>query len=335
MIKRKVRRMDNENMAKVIETLKRGDNFMISAHMNPEGDSIGSQLAVYHMLKKIGKKCLIVNQDDVPDNLKFLAGTETIVKELPVDFRPDMSIVLDSPVLERIGSTSKYVERTETIINVDHHISNEFFGDVNWVEPKCSSVGEMAYYLVSGLGIELDEEIAASIYTSIVTDTGMFSYANTSKNTHEITSVLLGCGINSSEINAEIFENKSISEIKLLRKVLETLKIEENGKFAYITLTRDMCEDEGEDASVASEFINYPRSIKGVEVSVFFKENLNSHTVNISFRSAGNVNVNTIASRLGGGGHKRASGCLMIGSLKEAREKVLFEIRKALDDDKE
>ncbi len=330
---RKASKMDKESMKRIAKLLKENDNFVITAHVNPEGDAIGSELAVYYMLKKLGKKCILVNQDDVPDNLKFLEGSELIKKELPRGINPDIAVIVDCPVLERTGRVAKYLNDIKCIVNIDHHVSNEFFGDFSWVESKCSSAGEMLYELSKEMGLDMGIDFATAIYTAIVTDTGMFNYANTSGDTHRIAGELLEKGVDPSVVHSEVYENKTVPEVMLLAKALSSLQFEEKGRFASIAIDREMYElAEDEDVSTA-EFINYPRSIKGVEVAAFFKENEKTRGyINVSFRSSGKIDVNAIASRLGGGGHKRASGCLVKGSLREAKEKVSDEVKKAFEE---
>ena len=188
--------MNNEGINEVIDALKAKDNFLITAHINPEGDSIGSQLGIYYVLKKMGKKAVMVGDYNVPDNLKFLSETESILNDMPEGFRPDVGLVLDCPNKGRTGKVAKCLEDAEFIVNIDHHVSNEYFGDVNWVEPESSSVGEMICHIVQRMGIELDYDISSALYTAIVTDTGMFNYENTTKRTHETVGRLLESGIN-------------------------------------------------------------------------------------------------------------------------------------------
>ncbi len=323
--------MDSKNMEKVIEVFKKRDNFLITAHVDPEGDSIGSQIAVHHILKGMGKDAVIANHDDVPDNLKFLPGAGLIKPGVPEGFRPDAVVILDCPVAERAGKIFESMDKEQFIVNIDHHVSNESFGDVNWVEPEASSVGEMVFHLIEKLGLGMKKDLATAIYTAIVTDTGMFNYDNTSPETHRIAGKLISAGVKPKVVRREIFEKKSVSEIRLLGKTLTTLKVEENGALAYMVLTREMRREEGVEDISTDEFINFPRSIRGVEVAVFFKEDADvQDKVNVNFRSAGKVDVNGVASRFGGGGHEQAAGCVLNCGLAEAQDKVLAEARKAI-----
>lgn len=325
--------MNNEGMAEVIDVLRKKDNFLLTAHVNPEGDSIGSQLALYHILKKLGKKAVMVNHDRVPENLTFLPGSSEVKSELPFDFRADVAVVLDCPVMERAGTVARHINDIGEIVNIDHHISNEYFGDVNWVDAGASSVGEMLYRLTREMGLDVDKDAAMAIYTAMVTDTGMFTYDNTTGLTHIISAELLKCGVSPKQVHGEVFERRSAIQVRLLGKALATLKVEEGGKIAYMTLTRAMFAEEGVSGVSTDEFINYPRSVKGVSVAVFFKESVeNPGAVNVSFRSTGSVNVDIIASHFGGGGHQKASGCLIKGDLAPTMAQVLDAVRKVLTD---
>jgi len=251
--------------------------------------------------------------------------------EVPDGFTPDTAVFLDCPVRERVGNVAGRIDDAMFTINIDHHVSNEYYGDVNWVEPGMSSVGEMVFHLMREIGMAADGDIAKAIYTAIITDTGMFNYDNTTGRTHEVVGELVRAGIKPRAMHSDIFEKRPLSHVKMLGKVLMTVQTEEEGLLAHINLTRKMMEEEGVENVSTEEFINYPRSIRGVEVAVFFNEgSAGREAVNVSFRSNGKVDVNSIASRLGGGGHKKASGCLVHCGMEEAKEKVLGEAIKEI-----
>ncbi|MGB2599445.1 MAG: bifunctional oligoribonuclease/PAP phosphatase NrnA [Candidatus Omnitrophota bacterium] len=323
--------MNDEMIEQVIEVLKTKDNFMVTGHINPEGDSIGSQLSIFCILKKLGKKAVMAGNYTVPENLKFLPGTEYILSDISGDFQPEIAIVLDCPTKGRVGNLAGRLDDVQLIVNIDHHVSNEYFGEINWVEAESSSVGEMIFAIVEKMGIDLDHDISSALYAAIVTDTGMFNYDNTSARTHEVAGKLIASGISPKAMHGRIFEDKDLSQIRVLGRVLTTIEVEESGRLAHMCLTRDMCEKEGVRDVATDEFINYPRSIKGVEVAVFFKERVNNPgAIDVSFRSSEEVDVDVIASRFGGGGHKRAAGCVVRGGIEKARENVLREVRKEL-----
>jgi len=321
--------MNFKNMDAVCKELEERDNFLITSHVKPEGDSIGSQIALFFLLKKIGKKAVMVDQDVVPDNIKFLPGTEQVNSALPDGFRPEAIIFLDCPVKERAGNVLRDIDESTFVINIDHHVSNEYYGDVSWVESGMSSAGEMIYNIAKKMDVEIDDAMRQAIYTAIITDTGMFNYDNTKGATHRVAGDLIESGIDPRVMHSEIFEEKPATNIKILGKVLSTIETEEDGLIAHISLSREMLAEEGIGMVSTEEFINYPRSIKGVEVAVFFNEGLKGPgSVNISFRSNDKVDVNRIASIFGGGGHKKASGCFLECGMHEAKEKVLAEVKK-------
>lgn len=322
-------------MKEVIKAISKNNKFLITAHINLEGDSLGSQLAMKELLISMGKKAYILDSDAVPDHYKFLPKADEVSNDLDNIEPFDAAVVLDCPTLKRTGRVSKVIkENAKVVINVDHHISNEKFGDINWVDPNASSAGEMVYRLYKETGAKLTKEVALSLYIAILTDTGSFNYDNTSSVTHEIAGELLGYGLDPALVSESVYERRSLEDIRLLALVLDTLKINKDGNVAYLEVTRDMLNKTGADIAKSEGLINYARSIDKVKVAVLFKEDLKEkNRINISFRSKGNgetIDVNKIASVFGGGGHMRASGCVIMGSLEEAKKKVLAEAEKEI-----
>lgn len=319
----------------MINAIRKYKTFLITAHVNLEGDSLGSQLAMKEFLTRMGKDAFIVDNDNVPEHYKFLPGADEVrnVQDRIRDF--DAAVVLDCPTLQRVGRVKEVIEkRAKAIINIDHHISNEEFGDVNWVEPNASSAGEMVYRLFKETGVLLTKESALSLYIAILTDTGSFNYENTSSVTHEIAGELLGYGLDPAVVSESVYERRSIEDLKLLGLVLATVKLNKEGTLAYMEVTREMLKQTGADISKSEGLINYARSLDKVKVAVLFKEDAgDDNRINISFRSKGDgdaVDVNKVASFFGGGGHMRASGCFIEGTLKQAERKVLAKIEEAL-----
>lgn len=324
--------MDRENMLKVIDALKQKDDFLITAHVNPEGDSVGSQIALFGILEKMGKNVVMVQQDPVPDNLRFLKCSGSVMRGIPGDFVPRTLVVLDCPVMERTGKVTRSLSGEEYTINIDHHVSNEYFGDVNWVESGVSSAGEMIYNLAVEMGIDIDEGMAEALYSAMLTDTGMFNYENTSRSTHEAAGHLISRGVRPNMIHKEIYESKDPREVRLLGKVLSTLEIFSDGAISCISMTRQMCREENIETPSTDEFINFPRSLKGVEISIFLKEDSSFEgRVNVSFRSSGECNVNSLAAKFGGGGHPKASGCVIEGSLDYAKAALISSAKEIVE----
>lgn len=318
----------------VIAEIKKYKTFLITAHVNLEGDSLGSQLAMKELLVGMGKEAFILDSDPVPRHYKFLSGAQDVSNALNKVKNFDAAVVLDCPTLKRTGKVKDIInEKAKAIINIDHHVSNEKFGDVNWVESNASSAGEMVYRLFKEAGIKLTRASALSLYIAILTDTGSFNYDNTSSLTHEIAGELLGYGLDPALVSESVYERRSLEDIKLLGLVLATIQVNKKGTVAYLEVTKDMLSKTGADMAKSEGLINYARSIDGVKVAVLFKEGLTDKKINVSFRSKGNgetIDVNKIASSFGGGGHTRASGCIIDGSLAEAKKKVLAKIEEAL-----
>lgn len=315
----------------IIEAVKGCDNFLISSHVDPEPDALGSELAVYEMLKKLGKNAAIINDDDVPENYRFFEGIDMIRTAPRAEEKFDAAIILDCPTIERIGSVKQYVRGIKNVINIDHHISNDKFGSAHWVDSNSSSTAEMIYVLYKNMGLEINKKIAFYIYVAILTDTGSFNYSNTSKLTHEIAGELLGYGISPDQISDVIYERKSYGDVKLLAKVLSTLKVKENGRIAYLVCTNDMLIKSGSSVTATQDFVNYARAIDGVIISLFIREEAEKpNTYKVSLRSKNNINVNTIAQEFGGGGHKYAAGCVIKGTLESVKEKLLIKAKETL-----
>lgn len=319
-------------MNKVIEALKKNKKFLISAHVNLEGDSIGSQLAMQELLEAMGKEALILDDDSVPEHYRFLPKAGEISNDLGTKFEFDAAIVLDCPTLKRTGRVADIIKAgNKPVVNIDHHISNESFGNVNWVDSNASSAGEMVFKLFKEMDVALTKESALCLYIAILTDTGSFNYDNTSRITHEIAGELLGYGLEPAAVSETVYERRSLSDIKLLGLVLATTTINKSGDIAYLEITKDMLRNTGADIAKSEGIINYPRSIDKVKIAILFKDDLkNQGMINVSFRSKGDVDVNKIASAFGGGGHAKAAGCCVKGSLAEAKRLVLAKAEEAL-----
>lgn len=318
-------------MEKVIEAIKKHKRFLITAHVNLEGDSIGSQLAMKELLKSLGKTVFILDSDPVPEHYKFLPKAEEISNKIDKAKPFDVAIVLDCPTSQRTGEVSRIITKDKLVVNIDHHISNEKFGDINWVDPNASSAGEMVYRLFKEMEVTLTRETALSLYIAILTDTGSFNYNNTSSVTHEIAGELLGYGLEPASVSERVYERKTAADIKLLGLVLSSLRLNDSGDIALLEITNRMVDSTGADASRSEGFVNYAKSIDSVKVALLFREDPNvKNKINVSFRSKGDVDVNRIASYFGGGGHVKASGCVLDGSLQDVEKKILAKVGEML-----
>ncbi len=315
-------------MKKIIDIINKYDKFLITSHIDPDGDALGSQLALARLLEKKGKLVDIVNTGTVPDNYNFLPGAEKVKSELKRDF--EVAIFVDSPEISRSGKTVELIDfKNKTIVNIDHHISNTNFGDVNWIEPDSSSCGEMVYKLFKELNEKLDRETALNLYTAILVDTGSFRYSNTNAQTHKIAAELLNYGIRGDEIYEKVYKINSAGEVKLLGLALSQICLTDDDKICWIKITGQMLKALKVELKKTDEFMNFARSIVGVEVAILFRES-GKDEVKVSFRSNGKADVNRLAQFFGGGGHRAASGCRIKGSMEEAEKKVIARTKEIL-----
>ncbi len=321
------------NLKKICASVKKYNNFLITAHTSPEGDAIGAELGFYNLIKKLGKCGVIVNEDALPYGYDFLPGNKIIRRRGKgynyIDF--DCFVVLDCSDLKRTGEVYKLNISNKPVLNIDHHISNRFFGDVNWVDPSASSCSEMIYKLHKRLHAPMDKDTALALYTGMMTDTGSFRYSNTSAFTHQAVSELLEFGINVTQVYRNTYENIPLSDVKLLLKLLVKVEFYHRGKIAGFKITQDLLRGRNSCIDLADFVLSFGRAIKGVEVVVVFKENLKCNKeVRVNLRSQGKVDVNKIASLFGGGGHKAAAGCTLHGDIAQVSKKVLAGIRRYL-----
>lgn len=321
------------SLEKTIACIKSNKNFLITSHLNLEGDAIGSELAFYKILKAQGKQAIIINEADLPCEYNFLSGTKFIKKfrKNLKDMKFDCFVVLDCSDLKRCGEVYKLNTGGMPILNIDHHISNQRFGDINWIEPAASSTCEMIYKLYKRLHISLTRDIALSLYVGIFTDTGSFRYPNTSAFTHHLVSKLLKYNLDITQIYKNIYENIPFSDMKLLSKILPTIKRGIDGKVAWFQIKQNLLKNKKISFDLTEHILSFARAIKGVEVAVIFKENLGTKCeIRVNLRSQGKVDVNKIAQFFGGGGHKTSSGATVKGKIETVRSKVLAKIRESL-----
>ena len=312
---------------KIIQIIREKESFMFTTHMNPEGDAIGSTLAMALALSSIGKNVTINTADPVPRILKFLPSSDSVHQVKTVDRRFDAVIVLDCGDLERVGFLNKDNIPSDILINIDHHKTNLGFGTVNHVKEAVASA-DIVYTIIKKMGIPVTPEIATCIYTAIMTETGSFKYTNTTAHTLKIAGDMIGYGANPWGIAEQVYNRNSINRINLLGQVLATLKLSEDGRIAWITVLEEMFKETGTTKEDTEDYINYPRSIEGVEVAILFRQSNNDWKM--SFRSNGRIDVADVALEFGGGGHSMAAGCFLKGSFEEVREKVIGKVEEAV-----
>lgn len=331
LTRRKKRKM---SIAKVVSAIQRHKRFLVSGHVDPEADTVGSQLALASLLRRLGKEVVIVDQDPLPDSCAFLPRLKqiTLLKDLKKKSfkKPDCAIIVDCPTLERIGKVKELITDEMTVINIDHHISNTMFGDVNWVDLEAAADGEMIFDIFNKFRMKLTKDEAVIIYTSILIDTGSFRYSNTTARTHIIAAELIKHGLDTNGIFEHLFELRPFPATRLLGLSLLTIKRSKDGKIVWLWLTNKMLKQVDAKFDDAENFINYARAVKGCKVALFFKETAQKGMIKVSFRGKRGIDVNKIAAKFGGGGHARAAGCTIKATAKEAQTKVLREVFKAV-----
>lgn len=321
------------NIKNIIEAIREGNNFIVTSHYSPDGDNIGSTLSMYYTLKKLGKNVLYVLDDTIPGNLKFLVDGIKILKseEVNENLKDYTLISLDCGDINRICVSEHIKTSVNQLICIDHHASNDNFGNLNYINPNESSTCELVYNLLKEFSKTIDhqiidETIATCLYTGLLTDTGNFSYSNTNPSSYLMAYDLVNIGAQKDTIIQRIFQSNSYNYYKLLGEALDTLDIVD-GKVASMMLTIDMLERNEISFNDADGVTSYTRDIDGVEVGLLFKEK-GPKEVKVSFRSKNYVNVSAIAQIFGGGGHVRASGCTIEDSIENVKKMVIDEVLK-------
>lgn len=321
------------SLEKCIECIKRNKRFLITSHVGLEGDALGSELAFYNLIKKLGKDAAIINEDGIPYGYDFLPGRNN-AKEFNRQAKTikfDCLVALDCSDLKRTGEVYMLNEKHRPVLNIDHHISNRLFGDCNWVDPYASCTCEMIYKLYKKLQVPLDRDTAIALYTGIVTDTGSFHYSNTTSFTHKAVSELLKFNLDIPQIYKSVYENIPFADMKLLVKVLPNMMRESKGRIAWFQIKRGVLKRHKISIDLTDQLLSFARAIKDVEVVVLFKENLGSRDeIRINLRSQGKVDVNKIAQFFCGGGHKTAAGATVKGKIEQVRKRVLAKIKDSL-----
>ncbi len=300
--------------------IRKGKRFLITTHIDPDGDAVGSVFSLYWVLKGFGKDVQIYLKDDVPYRYDFLPGPPDLLHVLPEDFF-DAVFVLDCGNLFRIGDGFERVKRMGTVVSIDHHETNEAFGDINMVERGASSTAEILYGLYKSMKIIFSHDVAINIYTAVFTDTGSLRYDNASAEAFIICKKMVEAGVKPSYVAQRVYESHPKERFLLLGEVFSTLKTYDGNRIAMAHVTEEMFRRTGTASEHTDGFSEELRKIRGVEVSVFIRQT-GGNRYKISMRSKGNVDVSVICSIFGGGGHKNASGCTIDGDLDEVENKL-------------
>ncbi len=314
--------MKKEIIKKIADKIKKSKKIAITSHLRPDGDSICTSIALSLMFEQLGKKVELINKDKTP----FPFDAFPLVSKIKIgqingeDF--ELIILLECADVSRSGQEGI---SSNFLINIDHHHSNNFYANLNWVEPNLSAVGEMAFYLGQELGIKFTPEIATYLYAAIASDTGSFQFSNTTADALEVCSRLIRFGADPIKINEILFAQNTPEKVKLLGEVLSTLKINYSGKIASITLFKKFLDNLEIKELDTEEITTLVRSIKGVEIVVFFKQ-MDDSRFRVSLRSKGRLNAASLAERFGGGGHFHAAGFSISGKYHKVVEDVISKV---------
>ena len=318
-------------MKKIISHLKNSNHVIIASHKNPDGDAIGCLIAMGLALDALNKNITLYNESPIQSAYRFLPSVERIVRQIKGTNIYDTAIILDCADFQRIGEVSSVVSRIPVIINIDHHITNTGFGNLNLIDTSACATAEIIYNLLIEMSFPINNSaIATSIYTGILTDTGSFRFSNTNKSAFAICEKMVEAGVDPYNVARHVYGKYSLGRIKLMNMALESIEISNNGKMSMMIITKDMLDETGTLPEDANGFINYAKNIENVNVAALIHELSNgkgvpekSNHYHVSLRSDGTVDVAVIASSFGGGGHNRAAGFSTDSTLSNIKTQML------------
>ena len=313
-------------LSQVVELIEKKHRFMITSHVRPDGDGLGSGLALYCILKSLGKDVDVVLRDRVPPAYMVLPGSDLVLVRPDVSEIYDAAFIIECSDVERPGLPGL---KNQFVVNIDHHSTTVPFGDVNWIDATAAAVGEMIYNLCKALSVDVTKDIADCIYTALLTDTGSFHFSNTTERTLKIASELVRRGVEPARISQALFYSYPFSRIRLLGMVLSSIERDESGRIAWIAMDRETMFEAEASEEDSDGIVNHALSIDEVEAVAFFKE-FAPGVYRVSLRSKGKSNVAKVAETFGGGGHRNAAGCRIEGEYEDVRRRVIEGLQNAL-----
>jgi len=313
----------------IVSALRQTSGIAVTAHIRPDGDAIGACLGLHRILRDIGVESKVVGLGPIPDRYNFMFKDGECLSVEEVDFsKISLIAALDSGAIDRCHSFVAQQQNNVTLLNIDHHLSNTLFGDINYVDTKASSVGEIICEIARQANWNISRDAAEALWVSIVTDTGRFSYSNTTPATMRAASELLKTGIRVADINHAIYNSVHPRQLKLQGRAIDRLSVHEDGRLALTALSRADFSELGCTPADTEEIVNIPRSIAGVEVAVFLYELEDKSETKISLRTAEPYDAAELCRRLGGGGHARAAGCSMPGTIETVYPEIIGIIHR-------
>ena len=317
----------NDTLASICAVIENQERFLLTSHARPDGDAIGSQLAMVFALKQLNKQVRIINCDPTPDLYRTFPGVQDIEISATAKGNFDALVVMECSNLGRPGVEDLQGNYT---INIDHHLGNENYGDINWIDETAAACGEMVFDLIRFLGITITHDIATHLYLATLTDTGSFHYGNITARTFEMCRQLVEAGVNPSSIARKIFDSGTRGRLKLVGAILNKMDLEASDRLAVIYLNDEIMNETGGSEDDLEGLVNIPLSAEVVQAVAFFKD-LEGQPLRVSLRSKGDIDVRAIAVTYGGGGHANASGFTSDAPIEAVRKTLISKITATLD----
>jgi phosphoesterase RecJ-like protein len=314
------------NFPEIARAFHEHQTFAVLSHVRPDGDALGSQLALALSLKQLGKDVRVWNEDGMLEKYSFLSCAELLTKPPAAAEDVDVGVALDTAIQNRLGTALEAIRSAKIWVNIDHHPSNPVYGDLVYVDPTSPATGQILFELIKSERLPFNREIAENLYVAISTDTGSFQYPNTTARTFEIAAELVHAGVDVGRVSQQLYENYPRRRVELLRELLRTMHFEGGGRVASFSLSQKTAAELGVLPEDNEGLIDHLRAIRGVVVAVFFEE-LAEGKVRVSMRSKSKAaDVCAICQKFGGGGHTLAAGARVRGTLKEVEQRVLEAI---------
>ncbi len=315
-----------EAVRRIVAAIQSKQRFVLSSHARPDGDSIGSQLALAYALRAIGKDVTIVNADAAPGPLQAFPGVATIAVASSVAGDFDAAIIMECGDLTRPGvlGLDRYF-----VINIDHHQGNTGYGQIAWLDPSAAACAEMIFDVIVALGVPLSREIATHIYLAILTDTGSFHYSGMSPKTFDICRQAMEAGVDPVMVSRMVYDSNTIGRLKLFGSVLNAMRLDTSGQIAVLSVDRQTVQAVGGTYEDTEGLVNMPLTVKEVLAVVFFKQQ-DGDEYRVSIRSKGDIDISVVAKEFGGGGHKNAAGCTVRGSIETLRTSMVDKVASAI-----
>jgi len=323
------------NTQQTAHQLIKSEKILLASHIHPDGDAIGALLGLGLALEGIAKDVVLYNESPIPAVYQFLPSIHRIKNRAGRIQDFDTAVILDCSNLGRIGDIAREVSNVAFVINIDHHLTNTRFGDLQHIDPQASSTAEIVYRVIKEMGVPINTGMAYAIYTGIMADTGSFRFSNTTSAAFEIAHEMVNCGADPYRVAHHVYETLSLNRIKLLNMLFDTIELSENGKLTVMTLTQKMLDATGTHIDDVNGLIHYAKRIENVRLAVMIFERQNGvgkkpgGRFHVSLRSDGSVDAAAIASAFGGGGHRNAAGFDSRGSLEDIKS-TIFDLSQSL-----